>query len=213
MAFHAGDVSTALADEKMAVTLFPNFALAYTALARMALADGLPQMAYDAAARGASIVPLPETLGYQADAAMALHRPAEFARLRDEIFAIEKIGNAYRTNDRLLAMFYADHGLRPRDAVVIARRDVLVRGPEIYAQDTLAWSAARAGYWPEAERAIRLALRFHTQDSLLHYHAGFIAAHFGERAWEKRELALALRLNPHFHARFAPDARARLARL
>ncbi len=89
MAFHAGDVVQAIADEREALVIFPHFALADNALARFALATHNAATAYAAAAAGAAIVPLPETLGYEADAAEMLGRSQEAQRLRDEIVTIE----------------------------------------------------------------------------------------------------------------------------
>jgi tetratricopeptide (TPR) repeat protein len=135
------------------------------------------------------------------------------AATRDVIFAIEKLGNAYHVNDRLLAIYYADHALRPRTALAIARREAAVRGDEIYAQDTLAWAAVMAGSWDEARRASSKATRWATQDAIIAYHAGVIAQHFGDRRAARAALERALALNPHFHPRFADDARRRLNEL
>jgi Tfp pilus assembly protein PilF len=65
--------------------------------------------------------------------------------------------------------------------------------------------------WPEARRRIAAALRYGTQNALLEYHAGVIAAHFADRPSAKAHLERALALNATFHPAFADDARARLA--
>jgi Tfp pilus assembly protein PilF len=64
-----------------------------------------------------------------------------------------------------------------------------------------------------ARGAIRKAIRFDTENSLLQFHAGMIALHFGDRSEAKRRLERALALNPHFHQAYADQARATLARL
>ena len=109
-------------------------------------------------------------------------------------------------------MYLADHGYRPADAYAIARRELQVRD-DVYAEDTLAWCAARAGQWDVARAAAAKALRFDTEDPRLHYHAGVIAEHFGDRTEAVRQYTRALALNPHFAAAGADDARARLIRL
>jgi Flp pilus assembly protein TadD len=211
--FESGDNAGAIREERAALRIFPTYNLALKDLAKFELANGDDVAALDAATRGAAITPFPETLGYEADAALALGDAKRAAAVRDTIFAIERIGNAYGVNDRLLAIYYADHRLRPQDALKIARREARLRGDEIYAQDTLAWAAAMAGQWVEARRAIGAALRHGSADPLLSYHAAVIALHFGRAAEGRRELARALALNPHFHPVFADDARARLAAL
>ncbi len=158
-------------------------------------------------------MPLPETLGYKADAQRALGDADGAAQTQDLIVAIERIGNAYRVNDRLIAIYYSEHGLKLDDALRIARREIAVRGDEIYAQDTLAWAAAMDGHWDEAGRAIGRAIRYDTEDPRLQFHAGMIALHFGRLAEAKRRLIRALALNPQFHPVYADQARATLARL
>lgn len=213
LAFESGDNDEAIADERRAIEMFPTFGLAYTALARFELATGDAHAALEAASKGADITPLPETLGYKADAQRALGDRAGAARTADLIGAIERIGNAYRVNDRLIAIYYAEHGVKLDDALRIARREIAVRGDEIYAQDTLAWAAAMDGRWDEARRAMARAIRYDSEDPRLQFHAGIIALHFGNAAEGKRRLSRALTLNPRFHPVYAEEARTVLARL
>jgi tetratricopeptide (TPR) repeat protein len=213
LSFLAGDNDAAIADEQAALQIFPNFNLAYTALARFELATHHPREALEAATDGAEIAPLPETLGYKADAQRALGDLGGAAETDDLIAAIERIGNAYRVNDRLIAVYYSEHRLHRDDALRIARRDAANRGDEIYAQDTLAWAAAMAGHWDEARRAIAKASRYDTEDPRLQFHAGMIALHFGDREQAKRRISRALALNPNFHPVYAEEARLTLARL
>ena len=67
------------------------------------------------------------------------------------------------------------------------------------------------GRWTEARVHELESVRFDTENSLLQYHAGVIADHFGDREQAKRRFATALRLNPAFHQVYADDARRRLA--
>ncbi len=212
LAFKAGDNEGAVKDEQDSLAIFPTYNLALKDLAKFELANRHYRKALDAALKGAQVTPFAETLGYEADAQAALGDAKHAAAARDLIFAIERIGNAYRVNDRLLAVYYADHRLRPADALGIARREAALRGNEIYAQDTLGWAAAMDDRWDEAQRAIAKATRYETEDSILEYHAGIIALHFGHAGEAKRRLQRALSLNPHFHPVFADDARQILAR-
>jgi len=212
MAFTAGDLTAAVDEERSALAIFPNFNRAFNALARFELAQHHDKEALDAATKGAAIVPLPETLGYQADAQRALGDAAAANRTKDEIEAIEKIGNAQRVNDRLLAIYYDEHDMKLPVAYMIAKREVAVRD-DVFAEDTIAWAAAKVGKWEEARSAIAKAQRYHTQDSRIAYHAGVIAQHFNDNAKAKADFTQALALNPAFHPVYADDARARLSKM
>jgi len=211
MAFEAGDNDGAIAFEHKALEVFPNFADAYRRLANFECALKRWQACLDDATASANIVPYPETLGYKADAQTALGDAAGAAQTNALIATIEKIGNTQRISDRLLAIYYSEHHLHPADAYAIAKRELAVRD-DIFTDDTLAWAAAMDGRWDEARVAMIKAMRYHTENSLLLYHAGVIAEHFGKQAEAKADYDRALALNPSFHPFYADDARARLAK-
>lgn len=213
LAFSAGAVDEAKADERDALKDFPNFELADRALARFCWATKDWHCALDAAAKGAAVTPLPETLGYEADAQKALGDTAGAQQTQALIFAIERIGNAYRLSDRLLSVYYSEHGIRLDDSLKIAQREVAARGNEIYAQDTLAWAAAMDGRWDIARKAAARAIRLNTQDPRIQFHAGMIALHFGEKDEAQRRLQQALAENAQFDPFYADEARAQLAKL
>lgn len=207
LAFSSGDVDEAKREEHLALSQFPSFAMAYRALARFCWATKEWQCALDAASKGANIIPEPETLGYQADAQRALGDIGGAKQTEQLIFAIERVGNAYHINDRLLAVYYAEHAVRLDDAYRIARREVRTRGEEIYAQDTLAWCAAMDGKWDVARTSAQKATRYDTRDPRIQFHAGMIALHFGDRAQARRRLQNALDENQQFDPFYADRAR------
>jgi tetratricopeptide (TPR) repeat protein len=212
LAFESGDNDAAIADEDQALAIFPNYSEANRLKAKFTCALKRWEACRDAATASANVVPYPETLGYEEDAERALGDTADADRLADLIVTIEKIGNAQHISDRLLAIYYAEHRIHTADAYAIARHELLARD-DIFTEDTLAWAAAADGRWDEARIAARKAMRFDTEISLLQYHAGIIALHFGDRAEAKRRFEKALALNPSFHQVYADDARAQLARL
>jgi len=212
MAFEAGDNDTALGDEREAVTVFPNYADALRTLARIECARHDWQQCLVDAEASSNIVPYPETLGYKADAQRALGNPAEADQTNDLIHTVSRLGDQQHITDRLLAIYYADHHIYPRDAYAIAKNELDSRD-DIFTEDTLAWAAAMDDRWDEARAHISKALRYGTQNSLIEYHAGVIAAHFKDRSAEKAHLERALALNPTFHPTFAGDARAKLGAL
>ena len=210
LAFEAGDNEVAIAAEETAKTIFPNDVDATRAEARFTCALHRYRECLTNAVASANVIPYPETLGYEADAQRALGDAAAAKRTDDLIVTIERIGNAQRISDRLLAIYYSEHRIHTADAYRIARRELAVRD-DIFTEDTLAWAAAMDGRWNEARVAIRKAIRFDTENSLLQYHAGVIADRFGDRAEARKRFARALALNAQFHAQYADDARARLA--
>jgi len=212
MAFDAGDNDAALADEREALVVFPEYADAGRALARFECALHDWKACLADATRSAELVPYPETLGYEADAQRALGDTSGAAQTEDLIHTVELIGNTQHISDRLLAVYYSEHGVERDDAYRIAKNELVARD-DIYTEDTLAWAAAMDGRWNEARDASRKALIFDTEDPRLQYHAAVIALHFGDRDEAKRRFARALALNPHFHPVYADEARATLARL
>ena len=212
LAWTAGDGATAERRFREALAIVPTYPRALNGLARMYWGQRRWREALDAATPAAELVPLPETLGYKADAQRALGDAAGARSTEDLIAAIARIGNARALGDRALALYWSDHHQRPHEAVAIARRDAAARD-DVFAEDTLAWALARDGRWADARTAARKAVRRNTQDARLQYHAGVIAMECGDRAEAARRLKLALALNPQFHPDGADDARKRLERL
>jgi tetratricopeptide (TPR) repeat protein len=212
LAFMAGDLAAARFHYERALAIYPDYWHANNGLARLYWAQRRWREALDAAARSADVYPLPETLGYKADAQRALGDARGADATQDLIEAIEHLGKVQGINDRLIASYYSEHGIELGHAVDVARRDLRNRD-DIYAEDTLAWALAMDGHWaqarPHAERAAALG----TQDARLLFHVGIIALHNGDRAEARRRLAAALALNPHFHPVYAAVAAAELARL
>ena len=212
LAFEAGQNEAAIDAERRALQRFPGYSEANRMLARVSCSLHRWEECRAAASAAAATAPYPEVLGYLADAQRALGDASGGAQTEDLIASVERVGNTQRVSDRLLAIYYAEHGTHLEDAYRIARRELDVRD-DIFTEDTLAWCAAMTGRWDEARRRSRLALRFDTENALLQYHAGIIALHGADRVGAKRRLGRALALNPQFHPRYADDARAALAGL
>ena len=212
MAWALGDPATAERRLREALEIFPNYPRANNALARMYCGQKRWTEALAAATGAADMIPLPETLGYKADAQRALGDEAGARISEATIVAIEQIGNTQKINDRALAIYYSEHRIRASDAIAIATRDVAARD-DVFAEDTLAWALAQAGRWQEALAHARKAVALDTQDARLQYHAGVIALHNGDSAEAARRLHRALDLNPQFHPVYADDARQLLSRL
>lgn len=207
LAFEAGDDAAASAGFGEALRVFPDNAMALLFEAKLFRAQRDWSHALASATRSAQLYPLPQALGYQADAQRALGDAAA-ARATDALIGAEqRLFDAQGVNDRLLAMYYAEHREHLEQALRAARSDLAKRGDEIYADDTMAWVFAAMGRWDAARAYARRALRFGTQDPELQYHAGIIAWHTGHAADARRWLAAALATSSHFHPFYADEAR------
>jgi tetratricopeptide (TPR) repeat protein len=207
LAFEAGDGARAGDEYDVALQTFPDNAAALMDRAKLYRARADWQRALTSATRSAQLYPLPQTLGYVADAQRALGDAALAAQTDALIRAEQRLFNARGMNDRLLAMYYAEHREHLNDALLAARSDLAKRGDEVYADDTVAWVLAAMGRWNEARAYAVRATRLGTQDPELQYHAGVIAWHTRHRAEARRRLSAALALDPSFHPVYAAIAR------
>lgn len=213
LAFEAGDAHEARDQVTIALADFPNNAMALLWSAKFYRAQGDWQHALADATRCADLYPLPQALGYKADAERALG-DAHAARATDALIAAEqRLFNVQGINDRLLANYYAQRGMHLDVALQAARSDYAKRGDEVYADDTLAWVLARGGRWSDARPYAERALRLGTQDPSLQYHAAVIELHTGNANRAKALLESALAENPAFDPIEGADARSILAKL
>jgi len=211
LAFEAGDAGAARAEFTNALALYPDNAMALLYQARMFRAEKRWSDALAAASSSVDLYPLPQGLGYVADAQRALDDETGARRTDALIAAEERIFDAQGVNDRLLANYYAQRGVHLGVALRAARDDYRRRGNEIYADDTMAWTLARAGRWHEAQTFAERSTRLGTQDSEVLFHAGMIALHNGAHKQARAWLTAALDRNPSFDPFDAGTARAALA--
>ncbi len=211
LAFEAGDDRTASSEFDEALRIYPDNAMALLFEAKFYRAHRDWQRTLAAAARSAELYPLPQALGYEADAQRALG-DAEGARRSDELIRAEqRLFNVQGINDRLLAMYYAEHREHLGDALAEARADIVKRGDEIYSDDTMAWVLAMMGRWVQARVYAERAARYNTADPELQYHAGVIAWHTNHADEARQRLSAALAVDANFHPFYADDARSILS--
>ncbi len=207
LAFEAGDGETAASEFTQALRIYPDNAMALLFAAKFYRAHHDWQRALTAATRSAELYPLPQALGYEADAQRALGDDEGASRTDALIAAEQRLFNVQGINDRLLAMYYAEHREHLNDALAAARSDIGKRGNEIYADDTMAWVLAAMGRWKEARVYAVRAARYDTADPELQYHCGVIALHTGHTGEARRRLSAALAVDAQFHPVYADDAR------
>lgn len=208
-----GQLDEAAKNYLIGLRAFPRDYRSMAALAHLYAARGQWQEAIEWGEKAAKIVPNPETLALLGDAYQALGQ-REKAQAQWKL--VEQIGQMSQAQgvlyDRQRALYLADHGRSPGEAVRLARGELRLRH-DIYAFDTLAWTLFKAGRLDEASVNAKRALSFGTRDASLLFHAGMIAAAQKKTALARTLLSRALDINPFFHPSQPAQARATLARL
>jgi tetratricopeptide (TPR) repeat protein len=197
-AFGAGDYDKAEKHYRDSLTTFPNYYRALAGLGRALAAKGDLNGAIENYERATRLLPDPALVAALGDlyrlAGRTKDAEAQYA-LCEQMARISSAGG--RLHDRQLALFYADHDLKPEEAYRLARSEYEARR-DVYGADALAWAALKAGKSDEAQRMIKEALRLNTQDAKLFYHAGMVARAAGDKTAARDHLRRALKLNPQF---------------
>jgi tetratricopeptide (TPR) repeat protein len=213
--FDGGDLAGAEREYTAALAAVPTYAPALAGQGKVAAARGDLDRAAALYAEAVRTIPLPEFVIAYGDVLGAAGREDDAAAQYALVAAIQQLHKANGVDTDLeLALFTADHG-RPEDlprAVAQTRAQVAAR-PSIVAWDTLAWTLYRSGDLDGAAEASERALQLGTENAMLFFHAGAIAAARGETDMAIDYLERALALNPHFSLRYADEARATLERL
>ncbi len=111
--------------------------------------------------------------------------------------------------DLEIALYEADHG-DPTKALAAARAAYQQR-PSVFAADAYAWALHVNGQDRKALGYAKKAAKLGTASSLFAYHKGVIERSLGMADAARRDLARALKLNPHFSPLHAPLAERALA--
>jgi len=210
LAFAAGDYSTAERHYNDALVTFPDYFRAVAGLGRVRAANGDIAGAIEHYETVVNRLPDPvfvATLGDFYKLAGREQDANKQYRLVEGIARLDlKRGALY---NRQLALFYADHDMKPEEAYESALKEYETRR-DIYGADALGWTAFKSGRIKEAQAAIKEALRLGTQDARLLYHAGLIARAAGDESAARNYLQQALKLNPQFDSLQASLARKAL---
>lgn len=189
-----------------ALTIFPDYYVAFSAKARARLAANDTESALELYKRAQERVPLPDAAIARGDLLTRLGREEEAKKEYELAAFIERTSSSAGTYSRQLALFMADHDLNLDEALTIVQRERAVRS-DIYTYDALAWCLYKKGQFREAQEAMDQALRLGTRDAQLFYHAGMIADGLGDRRRAKTYLQRALDTDPFFNILHADTAR------
>ncbi len=211
--FNTGHIDQAASHFQAALSAFPNYYLALSALAKARTAQGNLPDAIALYQRSTAILPQPSALAALADIYSRLGRSQEAQTLYDTIALIATLQSLnQQLYNRELVLFYADHDLKLPQALALAQQELAVRR-DIFGYDALAWALYRNGRLAEARQAMEQALALGTQHASLFYHAGMVYYALGEREQARVYLERALELNPHFSFLLADSARLTLKEL
>ena len=209
----AGQITESEKAFQSALRRFPGYHPAYAGLGMTAAATGDWTLAVASYKRAQASTPLPDYAAALYDLYTLNGDSKEATKQKQMIEVIDQTSRAAQEKaNRNLALIFADHDWNLPHALQLATAELDVR-KDIYTYDALAWAQFKNGQLREASESMTKALHMETQEPLLMYHAGMIAAANGNKAEALKFLGKALELNPKFDARQAAVAQAKLKEL
>jgi tetratricopeptide (TPR) repeat protein len=209
-AFGDGNMRAAETFFRDALKTLPDHYRSLASLGRARAAQGRISEAIELYEKVVRILPDP---GYVASLGDLYKITGRADEAQKQYALVETIGRLSELSgtlyNRQLALFYADHDLKPDEAYRQAAAEYEGRR-DIYGADALAWTALKAGKTEEAQAAMRDALKLGTRDAKLLYHAGMIENAAGNASEAKRLLTLALKTNRGFDPLQAAAAKSAL---
>jgi tetratricopeptide (TPR) repeat protein len=204
--FQSGDFANAESSYRSGITADPNHYRSLAGLAKVRAAQGRYEESIQLYQRSIAVIPFPP---YVAELGDVYERTGKSNEAQRQYDLVEYIGHLSQVNrvlaNRELALFYADRNIKLPEALELARKEFDVRH-DVYTWDTLAWVLYKNGQFPDAVEAINKALRLHTNDPLLLFHAGMIYHSVKQDASAEQFLRCALTTNPRFHLFYADTA-------
>jgi tetratricopeptide (TPR) repeat protein len=197
--FALGHIQEAETQYLAALTSYPSYYRALAGLAQVRVAQQRYPEAIALYQQAIGIIPLPDYASALGDVYRQIGRPEEAKKQYD---LVEYIGRLNALNNvlynRELASFYADHDMKLKESLELAKKELEVRR-DIYAYDLLAWALYKNDRPQEALAAMTEALKLGTRDARLLFHAGMIHQRLGNTEQAQDYLRRALATNPHFH--------------
>lgn len=201
--FQAGDLQHAEMAYSSALAADPSHYRSLAGLAQVRVAQGRLDDSIEFYKASVALVPFPQYIADLGDVYLKTGHSVEAQQQYDLVEYIGYLGKLNQVlNNRELALFYADRGIKLAQAVQLARNELAVRH-DIYTWDTLAWALYKSHQFAEAKQAMDKAQRLHTKDPILLFHAGMIEHALGNDVASQDDLRRALAGNPHFHVFYA----------
>ena len=205
--FNRGRLEQAETEYLRTLEGFPGYVYALAGLGRVRAAQGRIEEAISMIAEASEATPLPEFIILLGDVYQDSGE-AEAAREQHELLGV--IRKLYQANgvdmDLEIALFNADHHI-DLEMTLLQARQAYERRPGVYAADVLAWTFYKTGHYEEARTFSDRALRLGSKDPLKLFHAGMISCRLGDYDRARRDLEVALAINPYFSILHAEEAR------
>jgi tetratricopeptide (TPR) repeat protein len=196
--FAGGNYKAAEKHYRDSLATFPDYFRSLASLGRVRSAQGDMRAAIELYEKVVRILPDPAFVAFLGDLYKLAGRQTD---AETQYALVETIGRLSTVSgalyNRQLALFYADHDIKPDEAYQNAAREYELRR-DIYGADALAWTSLKCGKVQEAQAAVREALKLGTRDAKLYYHAGMIESAAGNAKEAKRFLQLSLKTSPGF---------------
>lgn len=209
--YKIGDYTAAGQAFDAALQILPDYHLALAGKGRVLAANNDFFPAIKSLQQSQDRVPLTETVITLGDVYLRANEPDKAQMQYQLAETIEqKLGDA--SDNRRLALLWADNNKNIDEALAIARREHAVR-KDIYTADVLAWCLYRTGEFAEARQVIKDAMRLKTKDARLFYHAGMIEKALGNRQGAVKFLNDAVKTNSAFDFVQSEIAKSALAEL
>jgi tetratricopeptide (TPR) repeat protein len=212
LAWSHGDVAVAGREFAAALRADPGYLAAVEGRARVRAATGDVTGALRDLGAVVTRLPLPGYLTEYGELLTSVGRSdqadRQYAVARTWVTLAKASGVA---TDLETALFAADHG--DKSAALRAARAEWARRHSVHVADALAWALHANGRDVEALTYARRANGLGYRNAMFLYHQGMIEKSLARAADARRDLAAALRMNPHFSALHAPLAKATLTSL
>lgn len=198
-----------------ALELSPGDAQSMAGLAAVRAAQGRTDEAIALYEKAVGILPAPPLVVQYGDLLKRLGRDAEAAEVYAELDASideEAASSAGKAHRREASRIFSARGVRSEQALEFARYDFETR-QDVQAHETLAWALYRNEKYDEAAASMEQALAVGTQDPVLFFRAGMIAARRGEDQKAIDLLTRALKIDPEFAPLESVEAKETLEKL
>jgi tetratricopeptide (TPR) repeat protein len=196
--WNQGKIDAADRDYRSALQADPSFLPPHAGLGKVAAARGDLGLAEREFSSLVQRYPLPEYVIALGDLYTVSGQPARAAEQYALVHVEERLLQANGVNvDLEIALFDADHGVNLGDGLARARAE-WARRTSIHVADALGWTLYASGRYREALAFANRSLHLGTRNALFYFHRGIIERALGRVALARRDLATALRINPHF---------------
>jgi tetratricopeptide (TPR) repeat protein len=204
--FGTGDLDHAEQAYQAALLSYPNYHRALAWLGQLRAAQGKCAEAAELYRKALAVIPLPV---YAAALGDIYSKLGEKDKAQKQYALVDVIARLSELNQQLfrreLAIFWADHDMRLKDALDFAQQELKLR-QDVFTWDVLSWAQFKNGKITEAAQSIEHSLAIGTQDPLIFFHAGMIYSKLPDAPKAAKFLHRALAINPHFHIFYAETA-------